>query len=65
MFTEPAEAAVVEPLLTVDEVAGVLRMSRDWVYRHRRELRAIKLGRELRFQPRDLRLWITRNAGRA
>ncbi|HVA61635.1 MAG TPA: helix-turn-helix domain-containing protein [Mycobacteriales bacterium] len=58
-----AQSAGVEPLLTVDEVAQVLRMSKDWVYRHRHELRAIKLGRELRFTSADLRLWITRNAG--
>jgi excisionase family DNA binding protein len=62
--TDAAQPLALEPLLTVDEVAAVLRMSKDWVYRHRRELKALKLGRELRFEPGDLRAWMTRNAGR-
>jgi excisionase family DNA binding protein len=62
--TDLGGTAAVQPLMTVDEVAGVLRMSKDWVYRHRLELKALKLGRELRFEPGDLRAWMTRNAGR-
>ncbi len=64
LSTDLGGTSAVQPLMTVDEVAGVLRMSKDWVYRHRRELKALKLGRELRFEPRDLRAWMTRNAGR-
>jgi excisionase family DNA binding protein len=64
LSTDPTRPLAVEPLLTVDEVAAVLRMSKDWVYRHRRELKALKLGRELRFEPGDLRAWTARNAGR-
>jgi excisionase family DNA binding protein len=62
--TDGTQPLALEPLLTVDEVAGLLRMSKDWVYRHRRELKALKLGRELRFEPGDLRAWMARNAGR-
>jgi excisionase family DNA binding protein len=64
LSTDAAQPLALEPLLTVDEVAAVLRMSKDWVYRHRRELKALKLGRELRFEPGDLRAWMARNAGR-
>jgi excisionase family DNA binding protein len=64
LSTDLPSPLAVEPLMTVDEVAAVLRMSKDWVYRHRRELKALKLGRELRFEPGDLRTWVARNAGR-
>ncbi len=64
LSTDSAQPLALEPLLTVDEVAAVLRMSKDWVYRHRRELKALKLGRELRFDPSDLRVWMSRTAGR-
>jgi len=64
LSTDPRIPLALEPLMTVDEVAAILRMSKDWVYRHRRELKALKLGRELRFEPGDLRAWMSRNAGR-
>ncbi|HWA67781.1 MAG TPA: helix-turn-helix domain-containing protein [Mycobacteriales bacterium] len=64
LSTDPAQPLALERLMTVDEVAAVLQMSKDWVYRHRRELKALKLGRELRFEPGDLRAWMTRTAGR-
>jgi excisionase family DNA binding protein len=64
LSTDPAQPLALERLMTVDEVAAVLRMSKDWVYRHRRELKALKLGRELRFEPGDLRAWMSRTAGR-
>jgi excisionase family DNA binding protein len=64
LSTDDPTPVAIEPLLTVDEVAAVLRMSKDWVYRHRWELKALKLGRDLRFDPVDLRAWMTRNAGR-
>ncbi len=64
LSTDPRNPLALEPLMTVDEVAAILRMSKDWVYRHRRELKALKLGRELRFEPGDLRAWMSRNAGR-
>jgi excisionase family DNA binding protein len=64
LSTDQQNPLALEPLMTVDEVAAVLRMSKDWVYRHRRELKALKLGRELRFEPNDLRAWMSRTAGR-
>ena len=64
LSTDHVQPLALERLLTVDEVAAVLQMSKDWVYRHRRELKALKLGRELRFEPGDLRAWMTRTAGR-
>jgi excisionase family DNA binding protein len=64
LSTDPAQPLALERLMTVDEVAAVLQMSKDWVYRHRRELKALKLGRELRFEPGDLRAWMSRTAGR-
>jgi len=39
-----------EPLLTVDEVAAILRVPRSWVYGHLRELPVIPLGRYKRFR---------------
>jgi excisionase family DNA binding protein len=64
LSTDPGQPLALERLMTVDEVAAVLQMSKDWVYRHRRELKALKLGRELRFEPGDLRAWMARTAGR-
>lgn len=47
--TEPPIAATVElgalpALLTVAEVAEILRVARSWVYEHAGELGAVKLG---------------------
>lgn len=47
--TEPPTTATVElealpALLTVGEVAEILRVARSWVYEHAGELGAVKLG---------------------
>jgi predicted DNA-binding transcriptional regulator AlpA len=38
-----------EPLLTVQEVAEVLRVKPSWIYDHADELGAFRLGKYLRF----------------
>ena len=53
-FTEANGAAVGEDrdgrhLLTVDEVAVRLCVSRNWVYNHASEIGAYRLGKYLRF----------------
>jgi excisionase family DNA binding protein len=53
-------------LLTVDEVARLLKVSRSWVYEHTRSrgtprserLPHIKVGKYIRFEPRALRAFI-------
>lgn len=48
---------MIEPLLNVDEVAELLRISPAGVRRHvaAGELRAIRIGKHLRFRPADIR----------
>jgi len=41
-------------LLTADEVAGILRVRRSWVYSHLTELPTIRLGRYVRFKRSDV-----------
>ena len=41
-------------LLTTDEVAGILRVPRSWVYSHLTELPTIRLGRYVRFKRSDV-----------
>jgi excisionase family DNA binding protein len=41
-------------LLTVDEVARILRVPKSWVYSHLADLPAIRLGRYVRFRRRDI-----------
>ncbi len=41
-------------LLTADEVAGILRVPRSWVYSHLTELPTIRLGRYVRFKRSDI-----------
>jgi excisionase family DNA binding protein len=41
-------------LLTADEVAGILRVPRSWVYSHLTELPTIRLGRYVRFKRSDV-----------
>ena len=61
-----AEADLLEELLTVDEVAALLKVPRSWVYEHTRargtpraeRLPYIKLGKYLRFDPRAVREFI-------
>jgi excisionase family DNA binding protein len=53
-------------LLTVDDVAALLRVSKSWVYEHTRSrgrtgaepLPHIKVGKYVRFDPRAIRTFI-------
>jgi excisionase family DNA binding protein len=55
-------------LLTVDEVAALLKVSRSWVYEHTRargtprseRLPHIKVGKYVRFEPRAMRAFLER-----
>lgn len=48
---QPAQDDSSPSLLTVKEVAGRLKLSESWVRRHLAELRVIRVGRLLRFDP--------------
>lgn len=75
----PAEVAVAAPeqlswelheLLTVDDVAALLRVSKSWVYEHTRgrkvattdRLPHIKIGKYLRFDAQAVRAFVRRKA---
>ena len=55
-------------LLTVDEVAALLKVSRSWVYEHSRSkhtarsdrLPHIKIGKYVRFEPSAVRAFLQR-----
>jgi len=55
-------------LLTVDEVAALLKVSRSWVYEHARKrgtprsgrLPHVKVGKYVRFDPRAVREFLAR-----
>jgi excisionase family DNA binding protein len=61
-------AGDLHELLTVSEVAALLKVSRSWVYEHTRSrgmprserLPHIKIGKYLRFDPRAVRAFIER-----
>ena len=62
--TQPTPAI---ELLTVDEVAALLKVCRSWVYEHTRRrgrkddaLPHVKLGKFLRFDPRLVREFLAR-----
>jgi excisionase family DNA binding protein len=58
----------LDALLTVDEVAGFLKVSKNWVYEHTRSrgtprserLPHIKIGKYLRFEARAVRAFLER-----
>jgi len=52
--------AATTPLLSVDETATILRVSRATIYRlvNRGELHAVKVGAQLRIAPAELRQYI-------
>lgn len=60
----------LESLLTVDEVAAVLKVSKSWVYEHTRrrgmprsgQLRHVKIGKYVRFEPAAVRDFVARRA---
>jgi excisionase family DNA binding protein len=65
----PDHAAVdLHELLTVDEVAALLKVSRSWVYEHTRSrstprserLPHVKIGKYVRFDPRAVRAYLER-----
>jgi excisionase family DNA binding protein len=59
-------------LLTVDEVAALLKVSKNWVYEHTRSagrsrsdrLPHIKLGKYVRFHPQGLHAFLRRSTTR-
>ena len=57
-----AEAQELETLLTVQEVAGILKVSSGWVRDHagrkQPHLRCVRVGDLLRFRPRDVKEFI-------
>jgi excisionase family DNA binding protein len=55
-----APTRALESLLTVDEVAGLLRLRPSTVraYAERGSLPCVRIGGRLRFRPSDVRLWI-------
>ena len=61
----------LDELLTVDEVAALLKVPRSWVYEHTRSrgtpraerLPYIKLGKYLRFDARAVREFILKKCG--
>jgi hypothetical protein len=66
------EAAKLDELRTVDDVAAILRVSRNWVYeqtrrrvRHADQLRHVKIGKYVRFEAGAVREFIRRQSRRA
>ena len=65
---QQAEAAPIERLLKVNEVAEILQMSSSWVYKQVEAglLPHVRLGANVRFRPEDVRAyargeWVPRN----
>jgi excisionase family DNA binding protein len=62
------ESHELDELLTVDEVAALLKVSRSWVYEHTRTRGAprsgrlvhVKVGKYVRFKPRAVREFVAR-----
>ncbi len=51
-------------LLTVDEVANILKLSKNAVYVliHRRQIPVVKIGRRVRFSASEIEEWIQQQA---
>jgi excisionase family DNA binding protein len=48
-----------ERLLTVEEAAAKLQKSKDWIYRHQKQLPFMRrIGRDLRCSEKELEKWI-------
>ena len=60
----------LDDLLTVEQVANILRVPASWVYEHTRSrggsrahrLPSIKLGKYVRFDPRAVRAYLARRS---
>jgi len=60
----PSESASFQPngnsvsddqiLLTVDELAEILRVPRSWIYSHQDQLPTVRLGRYVRFKRSEI-----------
>jgi excisionase family DNA binding protein len=69
-FLRSADADDLQELLTVDDVAALLKVSRSWVYEHTRkrgtprsgQLPHIKIGKYIRFEPRGVREFLVKLA---
>ena len=50
----------MEPLLTIQEAAGLLRVKKSTLYTwaYRRQIPSQKVGRSLRFRREDLEAWL-------
>lgn len=67
---EQSAPTVLEQWLTVDEVAGWLKVNKRWVYEHTRSRSAptaerlpyVKIGKYLRFEPAAIRKYVARHA---
>ena len=65
-----AEAAELHELLTVEDVAAILKVSKSWVYEHTRScvvprtdrLPSIKLGKYVRFEARAVRAFLEKRS---
>jgi excisionase family DNA binding protein len=57
------ERVRLEPLLTVNDVAAVLSVTRRTVYRlvHKQELHPTRVEERLRFEPADIRAYLERH----
>ena len=56
----------LDDLLTIAEVAALLKVSKSWIYEHTREgaedrLPVVKVGKYLRFDRNDLRAYVDAN----
>ena len=66
----PHDDSDLHELLTVEDVAALLKVSRSWVYEHTRSrgtarterLPYIKIGKYKRFDPRSVREFLMRRA---
>lgn len=66
MTTPIVAESLQAELLTVSEVAHLLKVPVSWVYKHSRARGAeriphVKLGKYLRFRESEVRMWIDKN----
>ncbi|MFN0154675.1 MAG: helix-turn-helix domain-containing protein [Gaiella sp.] len=58
----PSPGQTLEPLLSVNDTAALLRTTRSTVYELIRsgDLRPVRVGRRLRFRPADIETYLSR-----